>query len=140
MKLATFIKPNEFMTYFIIGGIATVLDWSTFWFLSTHLNLHYQLSLIICYSTAGIFHYIANKFVTFGCQSKKLGSQFSLYLLVTLTSLLCSLGVMSLIINYMAIDKIFARMLTTILILVPNYLLHKHITFSKKLFFQPEAN
>jgi putative flippase GtrA len=133
------LKTNEFLIYFIIGGLATLLDWSTFWLLSTPLNVHYQFSLIGAYLTAGIFHYTANKYFTFGCQSKKIGSQLSLYSLVTLTSLACSLGIMGLLVSYLSFNKMVARMLTTILVLVPNYLLHKHITFNKKLFLQSES-
>lgn len=142
MKLSSFafIKPNEFMVYFIIGGIATVIDWSVFWLFSTPLHLHYQLSLVFSYMTASTFHFTANKFFTFECQSKKIGSQLSLYLLVTLTTLACSMAVMGLIINFLAINKLYARILTTILILFPNYLLHKYITFNKKIFLQPEAH
>jgi putative flippase GtrA len=140
MALSNLIKPNEFMIYFIIGGIATVIDWSTFWLLNSQLSLHYQWSLISGYSIAAIFHYTANKVLTFSCQSKKIGSQMSLYFFVTMTSLICSMGIMSFIVNCFAIEKLYARMLTTILILVPNYLLHKHITFSKKIFLQPGVN
>ena len=83
-----------------------------------------------------IFHYVANKYVTFDCQSKEIGYQFSLYFLVTCASLVGSLGVMELLVTLLSIETLYARMLTTILILVPNYLLHKYITFSKKIFLQ----
>jgi putative flippase GtrA len=139
MKRSSLIKPSEFLSYFIIGGISTVIDWTFFWLLTIHLNMHYQFSLMVAYSTAGIFHYVANKWLTFGCQSKKIASQFSLFLLVTLTSFLCNLSVMSLLIHYVISNALYARMLTTILILIPNYLLHKYITFSKKIFLQTEV-
>lgn len=137
MKLSLVIRQNEFFIYFIIGGISTLIDWTTFWLLTSQLNVHYQIGLVSAYSTAGIFHYIANKLLTFECQSKKIATQFSLYLLVTLTSLLSSMGIMSLLVNYLLSNTLYARMLTTILVLFPNYLLHKYITFSKKIFYQP---
>jgi putative flippase GtrA len=140
MKLSNVLNLNEFFFYFIIGGISTVIDWTTFWVLTSQMNTHYQVGLVGAYFTAGIFHYIANKLLTFECQSKKIGSQFSLYLLVTVTSLIFSMGVMSLLVNYLIPNKLYARMTTTILILFPNYLLHKYVTFSKKIFLQPEVN
>jgi putative flippase GtrA len=140
MKLSTIVIPSEFLVYFIIGGISTVIDWAIFWLLTSQMHAHYQIGLISAYSTASLFHYIANKFLTFDCQSKKIASQFSLYLVVMISSLICSMGVMSLLVNYLIPNKLYARMLTTVLILLPNYLLHKYITFSKKIFLQPEAN
>ena len=137
MKLFRSSKMHEFLTYFTIGGISTVIDWSSFWFFSTPLKMHYQFSLILGYSIAAVFHYTANKFITFDCQSKKIGSQFSLYFLVTCTTLFCSIATMELFVSFLSFEKLYARMLTTILMLFPNYLLHKYITFNKKIFLQP---
>ncbi len=128
------IKWNEFLTYFFIGGTATLMDWSIFWLVVKRLGLHYEIGLISAYALAGIFHFFANKFVTFQCKSKNLGSQYSIYIVLTLSSLVTSMGVIAILINLLALDKMTARILTTALMLIPNYLLHKNITFSKRLF------
>jgi putative flippase GtrA len=133
MKIPQIIQLNEFLPYFFVGLIATFIDWTTFWISTTHFALHYELALVISYTTAGAFHYTANKFITFKCPSKKIGSQFSLYFIVTGASLLMSMGVIALI-KFFIMNTLFARILTTALMLIPNFLLHKHITFSKKIF------
>jgi putative flippase GtrA len=129
-----FFELKEFYPYLIIGTVATIIDWSVFSLSVTKFQLHYQTALLIAYTTAAITHYIANKLFTFKCKSKQLGSQLSVYITVTGASLLCSMGIIALFVSTFGFNKILSRMLTTGIMIVPNYLLHKHITFSKKIF------
>jgi putative flippase GtrA len=128
------IDLKEFLPYFIIGGIATLIDWSVFSAATLWLGLHYQLAVTLSYSTAGIMHYISNKYFTFQCKSKQIGSQLSVYIVVGIVGLTLSMLIIGVLIDLFAINKIWARVLTTVLMLVPNYLMHKHLTFSKKIF------
>lgn len=125
---------KELFTYTVIGGIATIIDWSVFAIAVTFLKVHYLPALMLAFSTAGIFHYIANKMITFKCVSKKFASQISIYLLVMMMSLGLNMLIMVVLVKLFVINKIILRMLTTLLMLLPNYLLHKHVTFSKKIF------
>lgn len=136
MKSANIIKVNELWPYVIIGGIATIVDWSVFTVATLYLGLHYQVALVVAYFTAGTTHYIANKMITFKCQSKKVGSQVSLYLAVATSSLLLSMGVLGVLVSAFGMNKIAARIVTTLIMLLPNYLFHKHITFNKRIFAQ----
>lgn len=136
MNVNKIILLREFTPYFFIGATVTLIDWTLFWVATHRLGFHYQFALIVSYSIAGFTHYTANKLITFRCHSKQLGSQLSLYLLITGSSLLCSMGIMALLINLFFLKQLLARILTTGLMLIPNYLLHKHITFNKRIFAQ----
>lgn len=133
------ISIKELFPYIMIGGIATTIDWSIFSVLVGLLHCNYLLSLVIGYASGGVFHYCSNKLITFQCKSKEIGSQLSLYVLVGAASLFCSMAVLALLVNVFPINKIVARIITTGLMILPNYLLHKHISFSKKIFIQPES-
>ncbi len=139
MKINSIIKWNEFVAYFFIGATTTLLDWTLFWVTVKKLGFHYEIGLMSAYIPAGIFHFFANKFITFQCKSKSIGSQYSVYIILTVSSLMISMGVIALLINLFALDKMTARILTTAFMLVPNYLLHKNITFSKRLFTTADA-
>jgi putative flippase GtrA len=138
MQLSHTIKLAELFPYIIIGTIATAIDWSLFSVSVIWLKLHYVNALILGYTVAAVMHYVANKIITFKCESKQIGSQFSIFVIVILSSLILSMAMMAIFINLFAVQKITARMITTILMILPNYLLHKHITFSKKIFFVPQ--
>lgn len=134
MQVSHIIKLTDFLPYVIIGALATCIDWGIYSLLVIWLKWYYQIALVVAYITAAIIHYIANKLFTFKCSSKQLGSQLSIYLTIILSSLLLSMGILFCLIHFFALSKILGRILTTLLMIVPNYLLHKHITFSKKLF------
>lgn len=136
--LAQLINRKEMFYYIFIGVFATASDWITF--IISSRNLSYQTALVLGLTVGGLVHYSANKAFTFKCQSQKYSSQVPVYILMAIITYLCNLGCMTLLIKWLLIDKIWARMLTTGFMLLPNYLLHKHITFNKKIFIQPEIN
>lgn len=127
-------RYREFIYYLIIGTIATLIDWSTFALATHYFNIYYQASICIAIFTATIFHYLANKFVTFKCHSKQIASQLSIYGTVAVVTLLGSMAIMYLLINEFMFTKMIARVMTTGLMVIPNYLLHKYFSFSKRIF------
>jgi putative flippase GtrA len=128
--LSELIKKYEFMIYTFIGGFATLLDWLIFG-VATRFGLHYEIALGLAYFGASILHYTANKFITFQCQSKSYRSQISIYIIVVAISLLCSMAVMAGLVHWVTANKMVLRIITTIIMLIPNYLLHKYITFNE---------
>ena len=134
--LSKLVEKYEFLVYTTIGGVATLIDWIIFAISVHYLGAHYEVALALAYFGASIVHYTANKLITFQCKSKNYRSQLPLYILVVTISLMCSMTVMALLVNLLPANKILLRVVTTILMLIPNYLLHKHITFSKTTFAQ----
>src|SRR6185295_3348151 len=127
------LASRDFIVYSIIGGIATALDWGIFWLCIHYSIIHYEYALIFSYVLAGLFHYVTNKWFTFQCRSKQIGAQISIYVMVTVSSLLMSMFILFILINYLGCLKMVARILTTACMLFPNYWVHKHLTFSKKI-------
>lgn len=128
---------NEFFKYFFIGAFCTVIDWTIFALSLRSFNIHYEVALLLGYLLGGSIHYICNKRITFQCHSPKIGYQYTLYFLLTASSLLMSMGILAIFIAGFHIKPTLSRILTTFLMLIPNYLLHKNITFNRKLFIQP---
>jgi len=133
------ISLTELLPYILIGGISTLIDWATFSTLVSFFQVHYEIALVMGYGFGGIFHYLSNKFITFKSRTKKIGSQLSLYFLVGVSSLFMSMGALAILVSFFGIQKVIARVMTTGLMILPNYLMHKHISFSKKIFAQPET-
>ncbi len=133
---ALLTKNKEFVFYTITGGTATIADWTTFALITTYLHIHYETALVIAYATGGVVHYIANKLFTFECRSKKIGSQLAFYCLAAGISLSLNMAILGVLIAHVQLNQVVARIITTALMLLPNYLLHKNITFNRKLFPQ----
>jgi len=124
----------EFIRYVLVGGTATLIDWILFYIFALKLTFHYQIALIISFSTATLTHYILSKKFTFKCQSKKILKQIFLFFMISIISLSISIFIMFIFIDLILISKMLSRVLTTGILLIVNYLIHKNITFNKKFF------
>ncbi len=134
VKLIARVMKIKFIRYFTVGVLATIVDWSAFYICAILLNFYYQPSLVIAFSLGSLTNYILNKSFTFECTSEKILKQFSVFMIIATSTLLLSMLVMFILIDLLAVDKMISRVLTTFLMLVINYLLHKNLTFNKRFF------
>lgn len=124
----------EFFRFTFFGGIATLFDWVLFYFLALELSIPYEISLFFSFSLASLINYALNKMFTFRCKSKRIGKQISVFYSIAIISLICSLFLMFVFVDLLLMKKMFSRILTTIITLGINYVLHKFFTFNKKFF------
>jgi putative flippase GtrA len=129
-------KPPKFKfaRHILTGGIATIIDWTMFYALAIIIGIYYQIALIISIATASITNYILSKTFTFKCKSKKIIPQFFLFSIIVIIYLLLSILLMTLFVESLNLHKMTSKILTTGIMLIINYNLHKHITFNKKFF------
>lgn len=127
--------PDIFI-FLIVGALSTILDWLIFYLLIYKFNLHYQIALIMTFSCVIFFHLTANKHLTFKFKTRETQRQFILYILVVFFSLGCSLILMGVFVSALSLHKVNARIITTMIMTLPNYLLHKHLSFNKRIFMQ----
>lgn len=126
---------REFSVYFVVGGIATLIDWSTYALCLMLFGAgHYLVAVTIAILFAGLFHYFANKRLTFQCRSRAVATQISVYVGVGVFALGMSIVILRLLVGRAGMPAMSARVLTTALMLMPNYLMHKYLTFNKKIF------
>ena len=128
-------RRREFGVYFVVGGIATLIDWSVYALCLRVLGDHrYLMAVMISIGLAGLFHYLANKHLTFQCRSRSIGTQIPVYMGVAVLGLGMSMGILRLLVGNAGLPPMAGRICTTMLMLVPNYLMHKYLTFNKKIF------
>lgn len=131
------LTKYQFSRYFIVGGIATLVDWSTFYFFAITIQFNYQGALVVAFILGSLTNYILNKIFTFRCRSKKIAGQMAMHLSVSAISLLMNMGAMYVLVSILNFGKMPSRIIVTIIMLVINFLTHKYLTFNKNLFKQP---
>jgi putative flippase GtrA len=124
----------KFARHTLVGGIATIIEWIIFYLLAIAIGIYYQAALIIAISISSITNYTMSKTFTFKCKSKKIISQFSIFSTIVIIYLLLSILLMAILVESLSLHKMTSKILTTAIMLIINYNLHKHITFNKKLF------
>lgn len=129
----------QLFRYFIVGGVATVVDWSSFYLLAIKINFNYQAALVIAFILGSVTNYVFNKIFTFRCRSKQIAGQMTVHLMISAISLLLNMGMMYIFVSSFAIAKMPSRMIITVIMLVINFFMHKHLTFNKKIFKESAA-
>lgn len=111
MKPFVFFNDTIIIKYILVGGVATIIDWSVFVTLKISFDLHRQFALSIAFSCGTIANYYLNKIFTFRCKSKQIKLQASTHLLISILSLLCSMGLMF---TFMETTFIYLKNINTI--------------------------
>ena len=133
-KLIKKLFEKEFIRFGFVGGVSTLVDWTIFFILAITINLNYQIAVVSSYLCGAIVNYTLNKLITFKSTSKKIAHQFGIFIGIATISLFASMGLMFTLIELATLDKMTSRIITTGIIFIANYFLHKHITFNKKWF------
>lgn len=125
---------KQFLFYAFVGGIATFVDWGSFYLSNKILLLPYYVAVLISFTLGATTNYLLNKTITFKDKTKQVGAQLGIYITVSLLSLAITMGFMFVLVNIVKIDALPARILTTGIMLMGNFVMHKFLTFNKELY------
>jgi len=124
--LSEFIRQG--IWFLAIGTVSTLFDWAFFVIGYKWIHLSYWVALIISFSIGAFINFNLNKRLTFQDKSKNI-LQPIIFITIAGIMLAVSLGLMAYLVAKM--DAIFARMITTGIIFICNFFLHKIITFGR---------
>lgn len=120
-----------FIVYLPLAGIATLVDWGSYYLFYSRLNIHYGLSVFISYTLGGVTNYTLNKFFNFRDSVKKIGLQMFVYALIMCISYILNHIFMFVQIELIGLKGMAARILTTGIVLIYNFLMHRFFTFNE---------
>ena len=133
-SLVNYFLKHEFIRFILVGGSVTFLDWILFYVLSIKLGIYYQLAIVMGFVIAMTVNFILSKTFTYRSKSKKIIKEYFIYAGISVISLICTMGLMFVFVELAFLDKMLSKVITTGIMLFINYLIHKNITFNKKLF------
>jgi putative flippase GtrA len=125
---------RQFVGYAVAGGVATAVDWGSFYGFNTVLGFDYRLSVALSFTLGAITNYSINKTVIFKDHTRTIGTQIAIYIAVSLVSLACSVALMYIQVENIGLPPLIARVMTTGVMLVVNFIMHKFITFNQKVY------
>jgi dolichyl-phosphate beta-glucosyltransferase len=122
-------KFYPFIKYCIVGVSGTIIDILSLYILIEFVNLELIPATITAFTLAVINNFIWNKIWTFQNKSKKYHKQFIKFLLVSYIGLLLTVTFMHFFVNVLKIWYIYAKILTSLIVLIWNFFANKHWTF-----------
>lgn len=127
-----FLLKIEAVRYLISGGIAFAVQLIVLIFLVELFSVNEVLATAIGFLCATPVNYTIQKVFVFKSQAS-VGKSFVVYCLVTLATMAMNVQLFYLLLEYIGLHYIISQVFTTCLIVVLNYFVNRHLTFSQVL-------
>ncbi len=121
----------QFLRFVVVGGSATVIDFSLLIFLTEVISLHYLLSATISFICANIFNFYFSKKWTFQNTSSRYIRQYMVFVLVGGTGLVINNYILYFSVENLYIHYILGKVIATALVMIWNFFMNKYVTFGK---------
>jgi putative flippase GtrA len=132
----TWIQINllQFILYTAMGGLATGVDWFSFYLLNPVSGISYIPAVTVSFILGAITNYFLNKYLTFKDRTRQIVAQIGIYSVLCGFSLMCSIGLMYALVEWMKFWPMLARIFTTGIMLLLNFFMHKFITYNAQVY------
>ena len=125
-----FQKFKPFIKYSIVGVLGTAIDIGSLYLLVEYAHMEVIPASVLSFLLAVINNFILNKAWTFQNKSKNYRKLFLKFLTVSVIGLLLTVFCMYLFVNIASIWYVFAKALTSLIVLSWNFLGNKFWTFN----------
>ena len=131
-----YFKYKEIINYLVFGGLATVVNFVTYFIVARLIGIDKVLSSGISWFFSVLFAYITNKLFVFESKTDGIKAILiemgSFFLARIVSGILCDVGTFALMVNVFNINDLFAKVVTQIMVVIVNYVFSKLIIFRKK--------
>lgn len=119
---ALIIAHREQMAYLVVGCMTTLINYVIFALLTQGIELHYVASNIIAWMVAVAFSYVANGKWVYCSTSHRGWREAGEFVLSRLFSLGLETVLLMLLVDLLTMDKMTAKLLVAVVVVVVNYL------------------
>ena len=131
-----YFKYKEIINYLVFGGLATVVNFVTYFIVARLIGIDKVLSSGISWFFSVLFAYITNKLFVFESKTDGIKAILiemgSFFLARIVSGILCDVGTFALMVKVFNINDLFAKVITQIMVVIVNYVFSKLIIFRKK--------
>ena len=131
-----YFKYKEIINYLVFGGLATVVNFVTYFIVARLIGIDEVLSSGISWFFSVLFAYITNKLFVFESKTEGIKAILiemgSFFLARIVSGILCDVGTFAIMVRVFNINDLFAKVVTQIMVVIVNYVFSKLIIFRKK--------
>ena len=124
-----YFKYKDFIIYFIVGCIATLINVFSYYFYRMIINIYY-INVILSWITSLSFAFYLNRKYVFKSKNKVIKELIS-FSFSRLLTLFLELIFMYILVDLFKINDMFAKLINLIIVFISNYLLSKFLVFKK---------
>lgn len=124
-----YFKYKDFIIYFIVGCIATLINVFSYYFYRMIINIYY-INVILSWITSLLFAFYLNRKYVFKSENIVIKELIS-FSFSRLLTLFLELIFMYILVDLFKINDMFAKLINLIIVFISNYLLSKFLVFKK---------
>lgn len=125
-------KFRHLILYGLIGTLSSGLDFATYTFFVSVLSWNYLLSNCISVIVGILTSFTLNRNYNFKVTNKT-AQRFSIFIFVGLSGMLLSNIILYCCVDLLQLNKVMAKLLSIIPVVLLQFLINKYITFKKSL-------
>jgi putative flippase GtrA len=119
----------KFLVYVAVGGTCALLNLALLWLLTDVLGLHYLLSNALSFLALTPVGFVLQKLMTFRTPQAHAGLEWPRYFATMGSSFAVNLVLMYVLVSLLGIWYLAANVITTVLLLVANFLVNLRWSF-----------
>ena len=117
------------MLYLIVGALATVVEWGTFYILNAKLCVYYMLATALSFIASTFANWIFGRFILFRNSSQSKIKELAKIYTVSIAGLLMNLLLMYLFIEKLNFWEMYSKIFATGIVFVWNFLIRKLLIY-----------
>ena len=122
--LELYKKYKEIINYMIFGGLATLVNFISYYIFAKTLNVDEVISSGLSLFCAVLFAYVTNKLFVFesrkNTKREMIKEMISFFLARILSGALCDVGTFALMVKVLNINDIIAKLVTQVMVVIVN--------------------
>ena len=122
---------KDFFLYFIVGGLATIVEWAVFWILTNTSNIHYLWATSLAFVFSTFANWAFGRLLVFKLSNGSLWREISSIYLASLVGLVLNLVIMLILVQAFTIGEMPSKVAATALVFIYNYLVRKLVIYKK---------
>lgn len=135
-KLLEIPFVRQFLSYFLVGGIAAIVEWGCFALFANLLNINYIAATCLAFVFSTSVNWLLGRFWTFRDSKTykgKRAKEMFLVFAVSAAGLLLNMGLMYLLVSVLGLDtamlKVIDKMAATGIVFFWNFFIRKFVIY-----------
>ncbi len=128
-KITSLALQQKFIRFSISGGIATAIDIFFLYLFTDIVGIWYLISAVLSFIIGSAIHYLISRYWVFKSDNTKRTKEFLSFFLIHTGNLIISITLLYLLVEYIHLWYILAKILTVAITVFTNFVLQKNITF-----------
>ena len=130
-KLLALMRSDLFL-YLIVGGLATIVEWAGFWVFCDMMQIQYLIATALAFVFSTFANWGFGRLLVFrGKQNQSLLKELLSIYLTSIGGLLLNLGIMYVMVDFLSIGEMIAKITATVLVFSYNYVIRKKLIYKK---------